>query len=274
MSPQIIQQLLEKYNFTPTKIRGQNFLIDDGALEAIAAAGKIDTQDTVVEIGPGFGFLTRVLAAKAKKVLALEIDTRAVAALQEELKNYYKGAPCSNVEIILGDALKFDFSEYQISPNNYLLIANIPYQITNKIFEKFLLGNFPPKRAVLLMQREVGERILARDGEQNALSVTLQSAYAIERVTNVSREKFYPVPKVDSVVLAFSYQQSPPTGFFDFVHQGFRHPKKKLINNLTTLFSRSALTANFDLLGIDLAVRPVKIAPEAWLRLFDELKIR
>src|SRR3989344_1547084 len=102
MSPKSIQQLLTKHNFTPTKIRGQNFLIDEEALNKIVEAGKITKLDTVIEIGPGFGFLTKKLAAKAKKVQALEIDSRAAAILAEELTGV------SNVEIILGDTLDFN----------------------------------------------------------------------------------------------------------------------------------------------------------------------
>src|SRR3989344_5051367 len=268
MYSKIIQQLLAKHNFTPTKIRGQNFLIDNQILEEIVVAGKIEQRDTVIEIGPGFGFLTKKLAAKAKKVLALEIDSRMMAPLKEELTEI------TNVEIILGDALEFNFQKYSIAPNNYLLIANIPYQITHKIFEKFLLGKYPPKRAVLLMQREVGERILANTDEQNFLSVVLQTAYKVEQVMNVSREKFYPVPKVDSIVLSFSFKFSLPNGFINFVHQGFMHQKKKLINNLTTLFSKEQLLKTFNLLGIDLAIRPGKIARETWSELFNELKIK
>src|SRR3989344_503167 len=268
MSPKIIQQLLVKYNFTPTKIRGQNFLIDEDGLDTIVDAGKITKQDVVVEIGPGFGFLTKKIAAKAKKVLALEIDQRVVTVLNEELTDI------KNTEIILGDALNFNFQKYNIASNNYLLIANIPYQITHKIFEKFLLGECAPKRAVLLMQREVGERILANTDEQNFLSVVLQTAYKVEQVTNVSREKFYPVPKVDSVVLSFLFKFSLPNGFINFVRQGFIHQKKKLINNLTTLFSKEQLTKNFNLLGIDLSIRPGKIPLETWLLLFNELKIK
>ena len=268
MPSKIIQQLLAKYNFTPTKIRGQNFLIDEETLDRIVSAGKIATPDVVVEIGPGFGFLTKKLAEKAKKVLALEIDQRAVTALNEEL------ADIKNTEIILGDALDFNFKKYQIEPINYLLIANIPYQITHKIFEKFLFGEYAPKRAVLLMQREVGERILANTDEQNFLSVVLQTAYKTEQVMNVSREKFYPVPKVDSIVLSFSFKFSLPNGFINFVHQGFMHQKKKLINNLTTLFSKEQLLKTFNLLGIDLAIRPGKIARETWSELFNELKIK
>lgn len=262
----LLQQLLTKYNFTPAKIRGQNFLIDENVLEKIVAAGQITKQETVIEIGPGLGFLTNQLAEQAKKVLALEIDRRAAAILTEEL------ADNKNTEIILGDCLDFNFQKNNIEPNTYLLIANIPYQITSQIFEKFLLGNCPPKRAALLMQREVGERILAKEGEHNFLSVILQTAYQVERVSNVSREKFYPAPKVDSVVVSFEFQQILPAGFADFLRQGFSHSKKKLINNLTILFSKAQLIGTFNLLGIDLAARPGKINPAGWLRLFSELK--
>lgn len=274
MPSKIIQQLLTKYNFTPTKIRGQNFLIDESVLEKIIEAGKITKQDVVIEIGPGFGFLTKKLVEQAKKVITLEIDSRMIKPLEEELKNYYKDAPCSNVEIVLGDALDFNFIKYQISAKNYLLIANIPYQITHKIFEKFLLGEFAPKRAVLLMQSEVGERILAKADEQNFLSVVLQTAYKVERVIEVSREKFYPAPKVDSVVLSFQRLILLPNGFIDLARQGFKHPKKKLINNLTILSSKEQLAKTFNLLGIDLAIRPGKVPPAQWLLLFNELKIR
>ncbi len=266
MSPKIIQQLFRKYNFTSTKIRGQNFLVDDRVLESIVAAGQIKETDIILEIGPGFGFLTKLLAAKAKKVLALEIDTRAAAVLQDELNDFI------NVDIIVGDALAFDLKKYHLAEAAYLLIANIPYQITNKIFEKFLFGFCPPERAVLLMQREVGERILARDDRRGALAVVAQTAFTVNEVVRVSKEKFYPVPKVDSVVLAFEFSRALPKGFADFVHQGFAHPNKKAINNLTTLFSGAALKKALAELGIDLAARPGVIEPKMWLKLFLSLK--
>src|SRR3989344_8909391 len=221
----ILQQLLEKYNFAPTKIRGQNFLIDEIILDKIVSAGKISSTDMVVEIGPGFGFLTKKLAIQAKKVMALEIDSRATIVLEKELRD------CQNVIILNQDALKFNFAEH-LGNQKYLLIANIPYQITGKIFEQFLLGNYPPTRAVLLMQREVAMRILAHGSKQTFLSVALNTVFALEQVEKVSREKFYPVPKVDCTVLSFEFKRKLTSEFITLIARAFSHPKAKALNNL------------------------------------------
>lgn len=264
----ILQQLLEKYNFAPAKIRGQNFLIDEVVLERIVAAGNISLDDTVLEIGPGFGFLTYRLSQKAKKVIAIEIDRRAVNSLRAELK------AVANLEIVAADALRFDFKKYEIIPRHYLLIANIPYQITGKIFEKFLLSEYPPRRAVLLMQREVGERVLTKAGKHNFLSVILNLAYKIKEIEKVSREKFYPVPRVDSVVLAFDFTRPLNASCLTFIRQAFAHPKKKLINNLpvTRLPSRQ-WTETFRELGIDLNIRPGDVALDNWLNLLKKVNL-
>lgn len=242
-------------------------MIDKEILDKIVVAGKISSADTVIEIGPGFGFLTKKLAERARRVIAIEIDLRATKALQEELRDD------GNVIILNQDALKFNFAEY-LNNKKYFLIANIPYQITGKIFEKFLFSGTPPQRAVLLMQREVGERILAKGEKHTFLSVVLQMAYTVSQVEKVSREKFYPVPRVDSTVVSFEFKRNLPPEFINFVALVFAHPKKKALNNLAAaVFKKYDSKSIFLELGIDLNVRPGDIKLDDWLNLGKKLSL-
>lgn len=236
------------------KSLGQNFLTDDLVVDKIIEAGEISENDNVLEIGPGRGFLTRALIEKAGKVLVVEKD--------EELAQYCKkNLSQKKLEVLEGDVLGMNwkeiltqknFCEAGISPAeicqsdnfSYKLIANIPYYITGKIIRLFLENNFQPEVLVLMVQKEVAERICKKAGKHSILSISVQYFGEPEIVEIVSREKFDPIPDVDSAVLKIKIDREKRRDFefekkfFRLVKIGFSNPRKTLINNLSSGFQR------------------------------------
>jgi 16S rRNA (adenine1518-N6/adenine1519-N6)-dimethyltransferase len=216
----------------PKKSLGQNFLISTRVSNAIAGAGNIKEGEIVLEIGPGKGALTKELLAAGAHVIAIEKDESLVAILQEK---FGKEISEKRLEIIPGDVLS---SAYQLPTTSYKLIANIPYYITGAIIEKFCSSENPPTCAVLMVQKEVAERILARDGKESILSISVKIFGTPSIVMRVSRGNFFPIPNVDSAVLKIENIKNPFSSkkeeekFFDIVKKGFAHKRKKLTSNL------------------------------------------
>lgn len=228
-SPTVIKELLEKYHAKPLKGLGQNFLIDKNALEKIITAADVKPTDIIIEVGPGIGTLTQALAQKAKKVIAIEKDAAMVAIAKENLKEY------DNVEIINTDALKS--TGYGLPVTGYKVVANIPYYITSPIIRMFLEAINPPGAMVLMVQKEVAQRICAKPGDMSILAVSVQCYAKPEIISYVKKGCFWPVPNVDSAILKITPHAAKmpviPEAFFKVVKAGFLHPRKKLINNLS-----------------------------------------
>ena len=209
----------------PNKRLGQNFLISDIILKKIIRASQIKSSDIILEIGPGTGILTKALAQKAKKIIAVEKDKRLINTLEKELPN--------NVEIISGDILEIKNLKL---PKYYKLIANLPYYITAPVIRMFL-ENDPPKLMILMVQKEVGQRICASPPKMSKIAVFTQFYGKPEIISNVSSECFYPQPKVDSVILKITpFNNLDKTNkdlFSKIVRAGFSQPRKQLINNLS-----------------------------------------
>jgi len=236
LSPTTIKELLLAHDAKPKKTMGQNFLIDKKTLSKIMGAADIQPTDTVIEVGPGIGTLTQALAQKAAKVIAIEKDKKMLEILHETLADY------KNVEVIHADVLK-----YPISIPQYKLIANLPYYITSPAIRKFLETPYPPQRMVLMVQKEVAQRICAVPPHTNLLAVSVQF-YAQPRIISyVSKNCFWPAPSVDSAILEISPMEhrSPEVDgekFFSVVKAGFSHPRKQLVNNLATFKSPDGVT--------------------------------
>jgi 16S rRNA (adenine1518-N6/adenine1519-N6)-dimethyltransferase len=210
---------------------GQNFLVEHGALKKIVQSAEITPQDTVLEIGAGLGSLTRLLAAAAAKVRAVEIDQRLVPLLREVVTSY------SNVEVIEGDILALDPGQIA-GKAGYVVVANIPYYITSAIIRHLLENPLRPARLVLTMQREVAERICAEPGDLSLLALSVQ-VYGMPRITGtIPAGAFYPAPKVDSATLRVDlYPQNLFTNqqreqFFTLIRAGFSQKRKMLRNTL------------------------------------------
>lgn len=213
------------------KSLGQNFLRSKAALSAIVKAGMISPEDTVLEIGPGRGALTEALLTSGAKVVAVEKDQELIQVLKDKFKG-------QRLDIIEGDIL--DMSAKELGLKSYKLIANIPYYVTGQIIRKFLEEERQPSLMVLLLQKEVAERIVARDNKQSILSIAV-GAYSTPRyITKVPRTSFSPAPNVDSAVVLFDnisknffeINNINEQEFFTLVKTGFAHKRKKLGGNL------------------------------------------
>lgn len=257
-----IQRLCKIYGISPQRSFGQNFLTNKDTLKTIVDSANITQDDTVLEIGPGLGTLTSLLAARAKKVIAVELEKRFIPLLRSELAVY------KNVEIIQGDILKFSISKFQFP--NYKVVANLPYNITSHFLRKFLSGEPRPKLMVLLMQKEVAERMVEKPGAMSMLSVSVQWYSRPEILGYVSRENFYPAPEVDSaIVRIISSSDDERTKrlreagiseetFFRIAKFGFASKRKQLHNNLSG--GLKSLTGK-------------TVSKEAWRKIFQEARI-
>ena len=225
-----IKSLFKKYQSKPLKKFGQNFLIDRSAAKKVIEMANLKPSDTVLEIGPGIGTLTVELAKKAKQVIAIEKDPKMVEILKETLKDF------QNVEVIYGDILKLGPKPHTLNP--YKIVANLPFYLSVPVIRQFLETKKPPKEMVLIVQKEVGQRICAKPPDMSILAVSVQ-LYAQPKIINyVSKKSFWPQPKVDSAIIKIIPKTQnlprPVLGrFFRIVKAGFAQPRKQLINNLS-----------------------------------------
>jgi len=224
-----IKNLAKICRIKPSKMLGQNFLIDKVVLAQIIKTAELKPDDIILEIGPGSGVLTQELAKRAGKVIAVEKDQKMCQILKETLKNY------KNVEIIWGDILKINFQLQK----EYKTVANLPYYITSPVIRKFLESENPPKEMVLMVQKEVAQRICASPPKMNLLAVSVQFYAKPEIIVYVSKKSFWPQPKVDSAIIKIKprivadNKRIDTDLFFRIVKAGFSQPRKQLANNLS-----------------------------------------
>jgi 16S rRNA (adenine1518-N6/adenine1519-N6)-dimethyltransferase len=233
LPPLNAEALLKRYHLYAHKRLGQNFLQDPGALEEIVSAAELRPTDTVLEIGPGLGSLTRYLAASAQEVVAVELDQDLIPPLEDVLSSH------QNVHIIHSDILKLSPDEL-IAEDNYLVVANIPYYITSAVIRHLLESPRKPRRIVLTIQKEVAQRICAAPGDLSLLALSVQ-VYGNPRIAAyIPAEAFYPMPKVDSAVLVIDIYSTPLiqekdlNAFFRLIRAGFSQKRKTLRNSLSS----------------------------------------
>lgn len=233
-SPKTIKEILSRFGARPNKILGQNFLIDKNVLKKIITASDLKPSDTVLEVGPGIGTLTQELSKHAKQVIAVEKDKAMVSSLKETLKDF------KNIEIINTDILR-----YKLQIKNYKVVANIPYYLTSPLIRKFLEEKNPPSEMVLMVQKEVAQRICAKPPKMSLLAVSVQFYAEPKIIFYVSKNCFLPAPKVDSAIIKIIPKNvgspTPRELFFKIVKAGFSHPRKQLVNNLAVLKTKNAV---------------------------------
>jgi 16S rRNA (adenine1518-N6/adenine1519-N6)-dimethyltransferase len=247
---------------------GQNFLINEGIAQKIAQLADIK-DGNILEIGPGKGILTKYLARKAKKVLAIELDRNLSAELEE--RNY------KNTEIMRDDILKINLPRLIEEKNfeEYEVVANLPYYITSKIIRLLLETKHPPQEMVLMVQKEVGERIVARDGKESILSISVKFYAEPEILFFVPKENFEPAPEVDSAVIRIKRKQNIPNvdidRFFQIVRIGFSAKRKTLVNNLASglHLPKEEIAQILEKSSLEPDVRAEKLSIADWLRLYD-----
>jgi len=270
--------ILAKYQIRPLKRLGQSFLSDPNIIRKIIEVSDIRRDETVVEIGAGLGVMTALMARRAERVIALEIDRALIPVLHEELKKY------DNVEILHVDALKYEFRTR--GGATLKVVGNIPYNISSQILFRLLEARDHISSMVLMFQREVAERLVAGPGSKTygILSVLVRLYTDPAIVFNVSPQCFYPRPKVESAVVRMDIPEKPLIGVDDdaflltVVRSAFSKRRKTLMNNLKASsrigLRHDALLQVLDSLGIDPARRAETLAPEDFARLSNALSGR
>jgi len=334
LSENLLKNQMGKYNLRPNKLLGQNFLVDRGVLEKIIAAADLSKNDVVLEVGPGLGILTLELAKHAGQVVAVEKDKKMAGVV----RNVLKDRNVRNVEIVEGDILKIlDLSVIPakagiqdsgfriksgmtiIPRENYKLVANIPYYLTARLIRKFLESDSPPTEMILMIQKEVAQRICAcpplaapsgvgrraKPPEMSLLAVATQFYAEPKIISYVSKNSFWPSPKVDSAIIKITpwatlireshtddtdnivrvgaSALTKPKGrsrafcvqFFRVVKAGFAHPRKQLINNLSAglKIDRTKIAAALKKIGLTPEQRAETLSVDDWIKLSDSLKL-
>jgi len=270
--PTQLKQLCAEYHLTPSKKYGQNYLISETPINKMIEAGELTQDDTVVEIGPGFGVLTLAMAPHVKKVVAFEIEKKLEGYWEEKQREF------KNIEIIWGNALKeIQNSEFQIQNKKYKVLANLPYQITSNVIRTLLELAHKPERIVIMVQKEVADRICAKPGDMSLLAVSVQYYGTPKIVTKVANGNFWPAPKVDSAVIAITDIQDRPDAevFFRYVRAGFQNKRKQLWKNLSVglqIAGERVKNVLQSVLGNE-KVRAEELSVEQWEHVIDMLQV-
>ena len=237
-SPSTIRYIMDKYGFRFSKSLGQNFLIDEGTVHRIVTNAEVGPEDVVLEIGPGIGVMTQVLASRAKKVVAVEIDASLLPVLSETLEGL------DNVTVVHGDILEVDVKtliESHFGDQKPKVVANLPYYVTTPILMRFLEEQLPVSEIVVMIQKEVAERMTASPSTKayGALSIAVQYYCEAAVVQKVPPTVFMPQPNVESLVIRLKLRQAPcvalkdPAFFFRLVKAAFGQRRKTLLNALS-----------------------------------------
>ena len=275
-----VRRFLKEFDIQPKKSLGQNFLTDQRALERIVEAAELDPEDIVLEIGPGLGTLTRLLAAEAGRVVAVELDQRLVEVLRQTAVS---DADWPNVEIIHGDILDLapaDLLEQHLTTLSYKVVANLPYYITSAILRHLLTAAVKPKLMVVTVQLEVARRITAQPGDMSLLAVSVQFYGRPRIVARIKAGAFYPPPQVDSAVVRIDLRPRPEVevdeadGFFEVVRAGFAQRRKQLRNTLAAELGLPAreVTQALTRASIDPSRRAQSLSIEEWARVWREIQ--
>ena len=279
----VTRAILERHGFTFKKSFGQNFLTDTNILQKIVDTAEIDKKVNVIEIGPGIGALTEFLAESAVEVMAFEIDDRLVPILADTLRDF------DNVTVVNQDILKVDLAQYIAEFKNpdlpIKVVANLPYYITTPILMHLIESGIPFSEFVVMMQKEVADRISAQPNTKSygSLSIAVQYYMTAKVAFIVPRTVFVPAPNVDSAILKMVRRDQPAVAvqdekfFFKVSKASFVHRRKTLWNNLTSYFGKSEetkgkLTAALERAEISPSVRGEALSLEEFARLADALK--
>lgn len=279
-----IEQICKKYGIKAYKDLGQNFLKNDDVLRKTTEVARLNSDDLVVEVGPGLGVLTQYLIQEVKQVLAVELDERLIPILQKEFE------AVENLHIEHANILDIPNSELlqrlgQNSAQEYKVVANIPYNITSPILRKFTEQQPIPSECTFLVQKEVAERVTAKPGKLSILGVATQFYTDAEYCFTVPAHDFMPAPKVDSAVIhlkahdryihILAEKNIANKDFFKVVRIGFSSKRKQLHNNISAGFSCSSEEAKGVLqnIGLKETVRAQELTIEQWIDLSARLQL-
>jgi len=264
------KELCHLYDIRPSRSKGQNFLINEGIYQAIIEAAQIKKDDIVLEVGPGLGFLTAKLADLSGRVVAVELDDK----LADILKLAIAAQEVENVEIINQDILRFNQAQYFQENEDYKVVANLPYNITSVFLRTFLSSLYPPQSFVLMLQKEVAERIITQEPDMTLLSLSVAYYGKAEIIRTVPASDFWPAPSVDSAIVRIIYQKEKPTqsslvadkNFFRIARVGFSAKRKMLKNNLMAGLKIEAdrIDYVFNQISLDKKIRAENLSLKDW----------
>ncbi|MDW4522100.1 16S rRNA (adenine(1518)-N(6)/adenine(1519)-N(6))-dimethyltransferase RsmA [Staphylococcus saprophyticus] len=282
-TPTRTKALLNQYGFNFKKSLGQNFLIDVNIIHNIIDASDIDEQTGIIEVGPGMGSLTEQLAKSAKKVMAFEIDQRLIPVLKDTM------GPYDNVTVINEDILKADIAHYVTEHlancEKIMVVANLPYYITTPILLNLMQQKLPIDGYVVMMQKEVGERLNAQVGTKayGSLSIVAQYYTETSKVLTVPKSVFLPPPNVDSIVVKLMKRPTPIVNiddenkFFKMTKAAFSQRRKTINNNYQSLFvngkvNKEKILEWLEAAGIDPRRRGETLSIKEFANLYNELQ--
>ena len=294
----ITQELCAQYGIHPSRSKGQNFLINEEAYDRIVEAADLKKDDIVLEVGPGLGFLTERLAKRTGKVITVELDDKLAKLLKKRLASQ----KIENVEIINDDITKLEIGNWklnkaekahQVLPRSlgkrvteYKIVANLPYNITSFFLRQYLSSDIKPRSIILMLQKEVAERISAQPPKMSLLAVSVQYYARAEVVVNIDKDNFWPEPAVDSAIVKIvphketefpiknSVSGIEEKEFFRLVRMGFSARRKKLKNNLAAGFHVSSedVLKQIKLAGFSENIRAQELSVADWQKLFGAFR--
>ena len=254
------------------KSLGQHFLNSPQIIADIADAAKISKEDLVLEIGPGEGILTESLLKTGASIISVEKDDRLIPVLQ---RKFAREILLKQLNLVHADVLDLELPH--IAKREYKVVANIPYYITGQILRMFLESNNQPKSMTLLVQKEVADRIVAKDNKESLLSLSVKAFGDPKYIRTVGRGAFTPQPNVDSAVINIeNVSKNRLEGldekiFFDVIHSGFAHKRKQLLPNLSSIYAKNRIIQAFEKTGLDLKCRAEDLPLAAWVKLCNIL---
>ena len=272
-----IRQELKEYGLIPRKGWGQHFLVDRNILNKVIWTAQVEKEDTVLEVGPGLGEMTIALARQAKRVIAIEIDSKLVAILNEKMKNY------PNVEVVKSDILKVDFNQFLKKEGHPIkVVANLPYQVSTPLLFRFIESKETFSTFTLMLQKEVAERMVAPPGgkEYGPLSIFIQMFLDVSIRFFIKPSAFFPPPKVESAVVQMVWKEKPmietndEEWFKRVVKACFGYRRKTLVNALkhSELSLPESIELKMEAIGIDPRRRPETLTIQEFVSLAKVLK--
>jgi 16S rRNA (adenine1518-N6/adenine1519-N6)-dimethyltransferase len=265
-----VKKYLRRAGLKAKKSLGQHFLIDNSILETIVKSAELTSADNIIEVGPGLGILTLELAKKVKNIIAIEIDNELASLLKKRTE------PIPNITVINADILKRSPVQLLNGERSYKVVANLPYYITSPVLQHFIRDSLKPALMVVMVQKEVGQAIVATPGQLGVLAISIQLFTRPEIVAYVSASSFYPVPKVDSVIIRFKMLPEPAVNitdieaFLSFIRCGFNAPRKQLRNSLAQGLQQkpSDIAHILEKAQIESQRRPETLSIEEWEKLY------